>query len=156
MSRWYWYVAQDDELMMDLDGRVLLEIAESRIQRDLVPKGLVRYIYVTPSQNPDHFHFVVKLWKCMPVMQRMVWQLYLMDHVYRSVKNMFRVLDGTPSPSLLVSPKDWHETPPAFNGEHHCIVTFWRQWDATCGCVSHKDAKKIWDCPAHQRLRGKQ
>lgn len=146
MSRWFWYVAAADELMMDCDGRVLLEIAQSRLQRDLLP---VKQTFVAPSQKQDHFHFVVRLQKPMPVLERMVWQLYLMDHVFRSVKNLFRALEGNPAPSLLISPEDWAHIPRlGWTG------WFWRTWDATCDCPSHKDWKTIDQCPAHYMLRG--
>lgn len=142
---WYWYVAQDDELMMDCDGRVLLEIAQSRLQRDLLP---VRQNFVACSQKADHYHFVVRLWEPMPVMERMVWQLYLMDHVFRSVKNMFRVLKESPAPSLLISPSDWQTI------QSVSRTPFWRKYDAVCNCESHKNWQRINVCPAHTLLRG--
>jgi hypothetical protein len=136
--KWFWYVATDRELMMDCDGRTLLEIAMKRLERDA--KFDYDKIFSAPSQSPDHWHLVVRLEEPMEIMRRMVWQLYLMDHVYRSCKNIFRVLDDVPSPSLLISPKPWKN--------------FWRKPDASCECESHKNHLKIWDCPAHERLRG--
>ena len=139
--KWFWYVAREDELMMDLDGRAMLEIMQKRLERNtgrLQPRNLRVY----SSHSKEHFHAVIRLRKPMDAIERMVWQLFLMDHVYRSCKNLFRVLKGTPAPSLLISPNRW--------------THFWRDADATCGCSrdAHKDHKRILDCPAHFLLRG--
>lgn len=154
--KWYWYVARDDELMMDCDGRALLEIAIKRLERSRDRIG-PHQIFTTHSNSPDHFHLVVRLGRRMEVLERQVWQLFFMDHVYRSVKNLFRVIEGVPCPSLLISPERWllsSEYNPPFPDDGYHPPTFWREPDATCRCKSHKDPKKIWKCPAHKKLRG--
>src|SRR5579863_7506867 len=99
--KWFWYVAKDDELMMDCDSRTTLEIAMKRLEKargfeDYTDRKelLIKEVFVSPSHSKEHFHFVIRLKRPMSVLERMVWQLYFMDHVYRSVKNLFRVVDG--------------------------------------------------------------
>ena len=167
-GRWYWYAAHDDELMMDCDGRHLLEIALKRLERSLETTKTefnttlqVRSTFVSHSQNSEHYHFIVRLSSPMDILERIVWQLYFMDHVYRSVKNLFRALDGVKSPSLLISPIRW---PYWINESTFCREMpspppekcFWRKPDATCSCPleKHKSPIEIVKCPAHIKLRG--
>jgi hypothetical protein len=165
---WHWYVAQPDELMIDCDARPLLEIAFKRLERIQGGENLteqnskspfqVRSIFVTTSQRSDHYHLVIRLSRPMREIDRMVWQLYLMDHVYRSVKNLFRVIYKRPSPCLLISPHVWHQGQPAQINDQFIKFLgwpFWRHYDATCNCTldTHKDRVKIQSCPAHIKLR---
>lgn len=136
---WHWYVAREDELMIDLDGEVLLEIARKRLDRSPLEW---RSAFVAGSSTDNHFHLVIRLKEEMPALQRQVWQLFLMDHTYRSVNNLFRAIAGVPAPSLLIAPQRWN------------LQKFWRPADAMCHCKSHKNSEKIFDCPAHQKLRG--
>lgn len=150
-TKWYWYVARDDELMMDLDGQTLLEIALKRLNKPeySIP---VRRIYVGPSTSKDHYHMAVQLAPDgkYPLLWRLTLQLYLMDHVYRSVKNFTRALTEIPAPSLLISSHNWQITSTLNSG------TFWRAPDALCLCPvqRHKSHEAIWTCPAHTKLRG--
>jgi hypothetical protein len=147
--KWFWYVAREDELMCDLDSRTLLEIALKRLERS---KELqVRSTFVAPSQNDEHYHMVIRLAHPMLTLYRLTWELYFMSHVYRSVKNFFRALDGIPAPSLLISPCKW-EIGAAIGQEG---VGFWRKPDTACNCESHKNPEKILTCPAHIKLRGR-
>ena len=164
---WFWYVAHDDELMIDCDGATLLQIAMKRLERATRPpdnrKGLalerglqVRGTWVAPSQSADHFHLCIRLAEPMDVLERMVWQLYFFDHVFRSVKNLFRTLDGVSAPSLLISPTVWewcHDNAEVSITSPNGSL-FWRTYDAVCDCKNHKDRKKILTCPAHVHLRG--
>ena len=150
--KWFWYVARADELMMDCDGHTLLEIAVKRLQRSRDQIDPLQ-IFVSSSYSTEHFHFIIRLRRKMGALERQIWQLFLMDHTYRSVKNLFRVLHKIPSPSLLISPYEW-DTRIAQLNPHGCL-RFWRKADAICWCESHKDPEKIWKCPAHIKLRGR-
>lgn len=168
--KWFWYVAREDELMCDLDSRTLLEIALKRLERHSMDGDTcgewkdsenlnVHSIFVSPSQNPEHYHMVIRLKKPMDTLYRLTWELYFMSHVYRSCKNFFRALEGVPAPSLLISPRQWHTEPRLgiINGEEEKGVwTFWRKSDAICVCPkeNHKNPELILECPAHKKLRG--
>jgi hypothetical protein len=150
--KWFWYVARNNELMMDLDGRALLEIAVKRLQRHQHARTCERVLpyhrtFVAGSHTADHYHLVIRLREPMEILERMVWQLYFMDHTYRSVKNLFRVIDDVRAPSLLISPGKWPVG----------LVSFWRPPDAICNCEReiHKNQEKIVFCPAHIKLRGR-
>lgn len=149
----YWYVAKNDELMCDLDSQTLLEIALKRLNDPRLPYPDLepRNVFLADSNSPGHYHMVVQIKKNLPEMRRMIFQLYLMDHVYRSVKNLMRALDSKPAPSLLISPHNWLCSGVALNSGK-----FWRNPDAVCHChlSRHKSQEKIWECPAHLQLRG--
>lgn len=134
---WFWYVAKNNELMVDCDGVQLLEIAQKRLARSGL---LVSDALVFPSQSESHFHLVVRLREPMNSIERQVWQLFLMDHVYRSVNNLFRALNGTPSPSLLISPQPWN--------------AFWREHDAICHCETKHKGPALSGCTVGASLRG--
>ena len=134
---WFWYVARNNELMVDCDGVQLLEIAQKRLARSGLP---VDTSVIFPSQNESHFHLVIKLTEPMNAIERQVWQLFLMDHVYRSVNNLFRALNGTPSPCLLISPRYWDR--------------FWRAPDAICHCEMKHKGPTLSGCEVGARLRG--
>src|SRR5258708_20666393 len=69
----HWYVAQNDELMCDLDSRTLLEIAMKRLERVACFKngsytspaeGRVLFVdstFLSQSTNDEHYHLVIKL-----------------------------------------------------------------------------------------------
>lgn len=148
-EKWFWYVARSDELMIDVDSQVLLEIALKRLAKPELPIK-AKSMFVAESQSAGHFHFVVRLRRDVPEFWRMLYQLYLMDHVYRSVKNFERCFNATPGASLLISPHNWIHG--GVNGQK-----FWRSPDAICHCLAakHKSQKSILTCPAHVALRGR-
>lgn len=157
-THWHWYAAQDDELMCDLDSRTLLEIALKRLERvgwfketpsNVPAKNPVLFVdstFLSQSTNDEHYHLVIKLEKPISVIHRLTWELFLMNHTYRTVQNLFRALDNIPAPSLLISPYNWLEEP----------GKFWRSHDAVCFCEHgiHKNPRTIVKCPAHIKLRG--
>jgi hypothetical protein len=147
--KWYWYVARNDELMIDCDGAILLEIAQKRLERS----GLsVKGIFITPSFSEDHYHLVVRLSKPMGTIERQVWQLFLMDHTYRSVNNLFRALAKIPAPCLLISPeRKWLWTSPWKPG---LSDRFWRQPDAICECKEKHKGPNLSGCKIGLKLRG--
>jgi|SRR5208283_1939372 len=137
--KWFWYVARNDELMIDCDGLALVQMALRRLER-----SNLQFIktFVNPSVSPDHFHLVIKLAENMPPMERQIWQLYFMDHVYRSVNNLFRVLYSVKSPCLLISHQKW-------------VEPFWRPPDMICGCKEkHSTLGKMKKCKTARMLRG--
>lgn len=164
LTHWYWYAAQDDELMCDLDSRTLLEIALKRLERvgcfketctSSPAEGPILFVdstFLSQSTNDEHYHLVIKLLEPIPTIERLTWELFLMNHTYRTVQNLFRMIDGIPSPSLLISPYNWLESQ-VLTGNG---TRFWRSHDATCFCKHgiHKNPRTILKCPAHIKLRG--
>ena len=147
ISKWYWYAARSDELLIDLDSQTLLEIALKRLAK---PELDIRasQMFLTESATKGHFHMAVRLRENVAEVRRMLFQLYLMDHVYRSVKNFDRALNNVSAASLLISPHNW-----ANGGLNR--TKFWRSPDAICHCLlaKHKSHKAILSCPAHVTLR---
>ena len=137
--------------MCDLDSQTLLEIALKRLAN---PELQIekRSVFVARSGSEGHYHLIVRLVSPRPLLWRMLFQLYLMDQVYRSVKNFDRALRNSPAPSLLISPENWKCNAVTLNS-----TRFWRNPDAICHCpqAKHKSPKAILTCPAHLRLRGK-
>ena len=159
MTHWHWYVAQDDELLIDLDSRVLLEIALKRMRDssrlEVAPLQIDR-IFVASSTKPDHFHLAIKMLYPMSVLYRMTWQLFLYDDVNRAVHNLFRALDGNPSPCLIISPSNWLTCSAVALKPEIQVGEFWRSHDAVCTCPvgTHKNRAAIREhCPAHRLLR---
>ena len=163
MTHWHWYVAQDDELMCDLDSRTLLEIALKRLDRvgcfketctSSPAEGPILFVdstFLIQSTNEEHYHLVIKLMQPISTIHRLTWELFLMSHTYRTVQNLFRALSNIPAPSLLISPYNWLEE----NGKPNA-QRFWRSHDAACFCENgiHKNPRMILQCPAHIKLRG--
>lgn len=155
MPKWFWYVARPDELLIDCDSKTLLDLFFRRLERvnpDLPYDLDVKQIFVAESAKENHFHIAVQLEKGIPAIHRAIWQLYLMDDVYRTVNNLWRsILHTDDSPILIISPKNWLCSGVAVNSGK-----FWRNPDAVCICEReiHKNPKTIWNCPAHLRLRG--
>jgi hypothetical protein len=156
MNRWHWYVARQDELLIDCDSETILQIALKRLQKPApslpVHTLAVSDIFVAPSVGEKHFHLAVRL-KCgLPVVHRIAWQLYLMDDCYRTVHNLFRSQKKGRAPILLISPHNWLCSGVALNSTKR----FWRSSDAVCFCPlpRHKSPNKILECPAHLKLRG--
>jgi hypothetical protein len=154
LQRWFWYVARENELMIDCDSKALLEIAMKRLQ-DTTRIGIeeplsVKDIFLAPSKNSEHFHITVRLNESIDPIRRAIWQLFLFDDVTRSTHNLFRAVNNIPAPSLLISPYNW------LNLSTLATVKFWRSHDAVCTCspLRHKSAKAILECPAHILLRG--
>lgn len=149
--KWYWYVAKPDELMMDLDGSILLEICKKRLARSVL-KDMIALEYITPSHTPDHWHYTLKLMEDMPPLKRQLWQLYFLDHVYRSLNNCFRVLENVPSPSLLISDHKWD-----IGINIHLLEAgkmFWREPDAICNCKKKHTGPDMSGCKVGLKLRG--
>jgi len=155
MNLWHWYVARENELLIDCDSRTLLQIAMKRLEdtqriREAEIPLEVERTFVAPSNNPDHFHFAVLVKNKLSPIVQMTWQLFLMDDVNRSVHNLFRVVNLYKAPSLLISPHNW------LTDNRYETNSFWRSHDAVCQCDSrvHKNKDTILQCPAHIRLRG--
>lgn len=142
--KWFWYVAKPDELMVDLDGAILLAISQKRLERCGLP---VLKTFISPSNSDDHFHLVVKLRYPMEVIERQIWQLYLMDHVYRSVNNLFRAHSGTKGASLLIAPIRW-----CCSGISQS--DFWREPDGICTCKEKHSGPTFGGCKIGAKLRG--
>lgn len=150
--KWFWYVAREDELMIDCDGAILLEIAQKRIARSGL---LIKKTFIVPSSSEDHFHLVVKLSESMGAVERQIWQLFFMDHVYRSVNNLFRALAKTPAPCLLISPHDWKKISEENPTSHSMSQTlFWRCPDAICNCEGKHKGPNLSGCGIGLKLRG--
>lgn len=158
MTNWYWYSAKEDEIMVDLDSRVILEMSLRRLQKPDAEFSFLknpRDVFVVPSNSDEHFHVIIRLSESpkgeLGELQRLLCGLYLMDHVYRSAKNIARWIKGIPHPSLLISPHNWTCSGVALNSTKR----FWRNPDAICQCniQTHKSHTKILECPAHKSLR---
>lgn len=139
MSRWYWHIARNDELMIDLDchdgdGRkVTASLERLKGARNEGKLGIKR-VLLFPSKSEWHYHLLVTLDRYMDPMRRNDWELRLLDDVYRNLQNRARVQMGVTS-SLLITPSDWE---------------YQRMPDHTCECRAHVS---MLECPVALRLR---
>ena len=148
---WAWYVARDDELLIDLDEymrqskrgpwgevfwRLRLQAAIRSNKLEIAPAG----IWLVYSFGEHRFHSIIRLARPMSALQRLVWQFHLGSDSYRAKNDLGRLALGVKAPTLLIAPAP--------------IPNFYRDPDAVCRCtVKHsteqqlrlgKDACKVW------------
>lgn len=152
---YYWYIARSTELLLDLDEYMRPtkrkgpwgEFFFRRRVREAITSGVlnVREVYLTRSQTPGHFHAVIRLYRPMPQLKRLVWQLHLGSDLYRGRADLMRYACGIRFPSLLILPEP--------------IPQFYRLWDTKCHCVrKHKtdeqEALGAKCCAVWRKYRG--
>lgn len=151
----YWYIAHEDELLLDLDDytrptRTGCPWGESffrRRLRDAITwnKLSIDGVWLARSRSPKHFHAVVKLAVPMGVIERLVWQMHLGSDLYRGRADLMRAALKIDAPSLLI------RTEP--------IPEFYRHSDYACDCTEKHDTQTQFDlgkraCPIWQDIRG--
>jgi hypothetical protein len=143
---WTWYVARDDELMLDIDGKASgSNLGPMRVRLDAALRsGLLKLrgpVFVYRSKTAHHYHVILRLAGPMEPARRFTWEMQLRSDAYRGRCNLIRALDGVPAPGLLIAPGPWPE--------------FYRPADATCFCPGKHDFETLKTCPAAEKLRGK-
>ncbi|PWT73847.1 MAG: hypothetical protein C5B59_12345 [Bacteroidetes bacterium] len=148
----YWYIAHDDELLLDIDeytrpakdGSPWGEVFFRRRLREAINAGklAVKTVHLARSVTPRHFQIFVKLKSPMPLFERLVWQLHLGSDLYRGRADLMRAARGFPAPSLLI------RSTPVPNFYHRCF-------DAVCPCTSkHLSGDVSTHCEIFKRYRG--
>jgi len=143
--KWYWYLARDNEILLDCDSAASLSHAMLRLGRNIRQRFLgVRRVYVfrsTPGQ--EKFHVFVFLGKSMSANQRALWQLHLGSDRIRELYTLTRIERGLKSPNLLIAKMDYgipRRTP-----------------DDTCECRGkHQGVGPCLRCPVMSRIHGKE
>lgn len=114
---YYWYVAQTNELFIDLDHHEDdAELGRLKCARDrlfgAIKAGVihVRDTYLFPSDTDRHYHLIVVLADGFKVdsYTRRIWEGYLRDDPYRNLNNLMRTACGITS-SLLITSKAYPE-----------------------------------------------
>ena len=153
-----WYLAHNDELLIDLDdynrpsksGCPWGEAFFRRRLRDAMAAGKlhVREVWLVNSTSEHHYHAIVRLngyQQGSTKISLLVWQLHLGSDLYRGRADLMRAAKGIPAPSLLILPE--------------AIPGFYRLPDHTCSCTK----KHITDeqaelgpgaCPIWRKYRG--
>jgi hypothetical protein len=150
----YWYLAHNNELLIDLDDAMRdsgrgphIELYFRRRLREAILAGKidVREVYLTRSASDHHFQAVIRLNQrsnkkgvYVNAIKRLVWQLYLGSDLYRARADLMRSAQGYSNASLLILPER--------------IPDFYREPDAECSCT-HKH-KLDSTCPVFGRYRG--
>src|SRR5258705_1099371 len=106
---WFWYVAQADELMLDVDsGRDGSVLGPTRIRLEAAIEGgelaIRDPIFLYKSATEGHYHVIIQLRSPMPQLRRYVWEMQLRSDLYRGRCNLMRGLADRPAPALLISP----------------------------------------------------
>lgn len=145
MKHWFWYVAREDEIMLDVDGVAYggSILGASRVRLEAAMKaGLLKIkdAYIYRSATRGHYHIVLQLDAPMPAYQRCAWEMQLRSDIYRGRCNLMRLALGVRSPSLLIAPKRW--------------AAFYREPDESCTCADKHDMTVMAECPAALALRG--
>ncbi len=153
----YWYIAREDELLLDLDtymrptakGAPWGEMFFRRRLRDAIANGKLEVtgVWLTRSYTESHYQVVIKLYRTMSQMARLVWQLHLGSDLYRGRADMMRAVRGYPSASLLILPSE--------------IIDFYRKPDEVCICQEkHTTIEQVRldengaGCPVWHKHRG--
>lgn len=145
-----WYLAHDNELLIDLDdasrpaksGGTWLEIFFRRRLRNAIEDGKlpVSEVWLCPSTSERHYHAFVRLATAMTQLERLVWQLHLGSDLYRGRADLMRAARGFPAPSLLIRPEP--------------IKDFYREPDRCCPCTTKHVTAEAPACEVWRELRG--
>jgi hypothetical protein len=143
MPKWFWYVARDNELFLDVDNveRVIHHLRQ-RLQGAIEYKRLdVAHVYRQRSQgkNGQHEHIIVTLNNKIPPVERFVWEIILRSDLYRGCNNIMRHLRGIGAPDIFISRSD-------------CF--FFRPYDTFCYCTKKHSPEIMEKCPTAEILRG--
>jgi len=146
-----WYLAHDDELMLDLDeymrptkkkGGVWGEEFFRKRLRDSILDGKlnVQDVYLFHSHSEQHYQAIIRLKESMPLVERLVWQLHLGSDLYRGRCDLMRAARGVLAPSLLIRAEP--------------INAFYREPDRVCKCTTKHRTEDPPDCEVWRELRG--
>ena len=139
-KKWYWYVARDNELFIDLDRyKESINHIRRRLQGAIEYGALnVENVHLFLSLRHNHRHLVVILKK--PLQNRyeaFAWEMLLHSDIYRTAANIMRYSRNVPSSDILISRKLLH-----------------RQSDDTCKCEAKHNRAAMETCAAAIALRG--
>lgn len=142
---WFWYVATDQELMLDLDSKVAgSHFGATRVRLEAAIRSelldVLDYLYVYRSGTAGHYHVVIPLRRPMGNVERFAWEMQLRSDLYRGRSNIMRAVRGVPAPGLLIAPRPWKD--------------FYRPPDARCDCKAKHGWRNFGACPAANVLRG--
>lgn len=140
----YWYVARQNELLVDIDHRegppVKLGIMRARLLGAIKDEKLfVESAWLWPSTNPLHYHVFVILEYNISTEERLIWESRLMDDPYRNIMNRMRHIRNVVG-SLLISSVEYPMPP--------------RLPDYLCSCEGKHDASVMSLCNVAITLRG--
>jgi len=157
----FWYIAHDDELLLDLDdymrptktGCPWGEAFFRRRLRNAIAAGKlnVSEVWLVRSNSEHHFHAILKVkdfrnhQDLQSRIAKLTWQLHLGSDLYRGRADLMRAVRGFPSASLLI--------------RNEVIPDFYRGPDAQCPCTEKHDTQKQFDlgenaCPIWRSVRG--
>jgi len=149
----YWYTAQPNELLIDLDeymrplkskgnhraGPWGERMFRRRLAAAIRSQHLQVFdVYLSRSISPHKFHAIIKLCNPLPEMIRMAWQFRLGSDINKSMADIMRSALYLPNPSLLILPNE--------------IPDFYRPPDAMCKCTQ-KHTKEGY-CTVFEKYRG--
>lgn len=145
-----WYLAHEDELLIDLDeymrptkskGVWGEEFFRKRL-RDAILGGKLRVwnVFLFHSHSAKHYQAIIRLKQPMPLIERLVWQMYLGSDLYRGRCDLMRAARGVEAPSLLIRAER--------------IYGFYREPDYVCSCTEKHKTADPPDCAVWHKLRG--
>jgi hypothetical protein len=152
---WYWYIAREDELLLDLDrperklldGSTFLDtffwgrLSGAIHDRKLTLAGKpTDSTVLVKSATPNHMHIYIRLDGKLPLFERMAWQLWLGSDLYRGRADLMRAARGHPHPSLLIEPQ--------------IITALWRKPDDQCLCARKHRTEDRPRCRTWRKYRG--
>ena len=160
----FWYVAHNDELLLDLDdymrptktGCPWGEGFFRRRLRNAMAGGKLKVseVWLDHSNSERHFHAVVVVPQfrnredLQARIEKLVWQLHLGSDLYRGRADLMRAVRGFPSASLLIRDTK--------------IPNFYREPDYQCLCTKKHNTEEQFNlvnsggnaCSIFQSLRG--
>lgn len=139
MPNWFWYVAKDDELFVDIDRyKESIQHIRRRLQGAIEHEKLdVDYVHLTKSLTKNHAHMVVVLNELLPPTQKFAWEMLLHGDIYRAACNIMRDSFCIKSPDILITKELLHRKP-----------------DAECNCTQKHTRSIMGKCEAAIFLRG--
>ncbi|MGH8715527.1 MAG: hypothetical protein ACREA9_28955 [Pyrinomonadaceae bacterium] len=137
----YWYIARQNELLLDIDRAEFLPHLSRRLQGAIdCEKLAVHSARIFPSIRNGHFHVFIFLSRALPDPERFIWEIILRSDIYRGCCNLMRWINGIKAPGLLISQYEYIGI---------------RKPDYFCLCEEKHTNKIMAICPIAKKIRGK-
>src|SRR5262245_34124920 len=134
MIPWYWYIATDSEIFLDLDSKHALRRAMNVLRRGLT-SGRMDFseLWFYPTTTAEHYHLIVVLKEPAELVSRVAWSLWMGADQIRAAYVLERFKNGIQTPEFLCSRRTYGVRAP----------------DDVCTCDERHKSKAVTDkCPA--------
>lgn len=134
-----WYVAQDNEILVDMDKPTTsLPHVEMRLRGALASQHIdVKRVELHRSFSESHVHMLITLEHFLDANERAIWALMFHSDIYRACNTLMRLSNCVTAADLLITP-----------------LAFIRPPNYVCVCDGKHTGPVMESCPAAIALRG--